>query len=302
MEKSIHFFNEKSLQKVKTESGYNKTKKRSIYFPRVYIFLGVISLMAFTGKSTENEDTIRVMTFNIAAGSGDIDEIARVIQIHKPDIVGLQEVDVHWSERSNFIDQAGYLGESLDMHPFLGEIYSFESDNPNAPPRQFGLLILSKEPFIVQKNHHLTRLSTQASEPELKNLPGFPEIAVERDGIRFHVFNTHLDYRPDPAVRKMEVEEMMAVLGSVEGPIILMGDLNAQPDAEELQPLFNILQDVWHGNDQPGYTYPAEEPERRIDYILYSDHFRVKKVYVADTGASDHRPVVADFILTADHR
>jgi len=53
---------------------------------------------------TPQEETIplRVMSYNIAAGHGDLNRIAGVISEEDPDVVGLQEVDVYWSDRSGF--------------------------------------------------------------------------------------------------------------------------------------------------------------------------------------------------------
>lgn len=249
-------------------------------------------------EAEEKGDKIRVMSFNIAAGHGDIDEIVRVIRKYDPDIVALQEVDVHWSERSDFDDQARYLGETLNMHYFFGEIYTLEPEDEQTSPRQYGLGYLSKKPIIHQQNHLLTRLSTQTPEPELKVLPGFPEIVVEIEGQQVHLFNTHLDYRRDPVVRLTQVEEMIEIMEDADGPVILMGDLNARPGAEEISALFEMLDDAWGIKDDPGYTFPADQPDRRIDYILHSGHFIVSDVFVAETEASDHRPVVADIYLS----
>jgi len=43
-------------------------------------------------------------------------------------------------------------------------------------------------------------------------------------------------------------------------------------------------------------SYPADQPVKRIDYIFtrQSDRIRAKKVWVVNTLASDHLPVVAD--------
>ena len=58
---------------------------------------------------------LRVVTYNIRAGNGDIARTAETMRRLAPDIVGLQEVDVHWSERSRFEDQATFLGRVLGM-------------------------------------------------------------------------------------------------------------------------------------------------------------------------------------------
>jgi endonuclease/exonuclease/phosphatase family metal-dependent hydrolase len=251
------------------------------------------------GNTDPDAPVLRVMSYNIAAGHGNIDGIVDVITLHDPDIVALQEVDVHWGDRSNWIDQARYLGEALGMHVYFGEIYTFDPV-PGGPdePRQYGLAWLSKQPFVHRGNHPLSRLSTQTEVPELIELPGFPEVAIDWHGRQIHFFNTHLDFRPDPAARVRQVAAMMAIMEETEAPLFLIGDLNARPGAPELAPLLAILRDAWEGQDDPGYTFPSHAPDRRIDYILHSEHFRVRCIIVAGTEASDHLPIVADFEMT----
>ena len=53
------------------------------------------------------------MSYNSEAGNHDSNRIADVIRASTPDVVGLQEVDVHWAERSNFADQATVLGRGF---------------------------------------------------------------------------------------------------------------------------------------------------------------------------------------------
>ena len=100
-----------------------------------------------------------------------------------------------------------------------------------------------------------------------------------------------------------EVDELhennvrLRFIGDLSVPTLVFGDLNAAPDAPELQPLLARLHDAWSGSS-PGYTYPAEAPRERIDDVLVSPHFTVRSVRVPETQASDQRPVVADLVLT----
>jgi endonuclease/exonuclease/phosphatase family metal-dependent hydrolase len=250
------------------------------------------------------------MSYNIAGGNGDLEQIADAIRAAGADIVAVQEVDVHWSERSSWADQAAELGAMLEMNVRFGPIYSLPGERRagaamsvdtvverDVPPREFGLAILSRHPIIEFRNHVIPRLSTQSNEVEPRPLPGFLEVVVRVHGVHIHVFNTHLDYRSDPRVRAAQVAAMLPFLPEQSLPVILMGDLNAPPHAEELAPLFARLNDAGRRDREPGHTYPAAAPERRIDYVLYSDRFGFRAAGVMDTRASDHLPVIADLVL-----
>jgi endonuclease/exonuclease/phosphatase family metal-dependent hydrolase len=234
------------------------------------------------------------MTYNIRSGNGDLGGTAAAIRANAPDVVALQEVDVHWAERSNFVDQATTLGQQLQMQVRFAPIYHFAGADPQTPAREFGVALLSKFPITSFTNHIITRLSTQETNPVPAPMPGFLEATVDVGGHAVRVFDTHTDYRSDPRVRQQQVSDMLAFIGDVSAPTLLFGDLNAPPDAPELQPLLARLHDSWPTSAGPGLTDPADVPRKRIDYVLVSKHFHVRNASVPDTQASDHRPVVVD--------
>ncbi|MDQ6769966.1 MAG: endonuclease/exonuclease/phosphatase family protein [Gemmatimonadota bacterium] len=240
---------------------------------------------------------LRVMTYNIRSGNGNLAGTADAIRASAPDLVALQEVDVHWADRSSFVDQATTLGQQLGMQVRFARIYQLAGAQPQDPPREFGVALLSKYPVIDWSNHIITRLSTQEPNPEPAPLPGFLEAKIDVAGTPVRVFNTHLDYRSDPKVRQQQVTEMLGYIGAESMPTLLFGDLNAPPDAPEIQPLLARLQDAWPASAGPGLTDPADEPKKRIDYVLVSKQFRVRSESVPVTLASDHRPVVVDLLL-----
>ena len=239
----------------------------------------------------------RVMTWNIAAGHGDLSKTADVIREAHPDIVALQEVDAHWEKRSNFADQPAELAKALGMHVRFGPIYQLLG-NGASPLREFGVAILSRHPIVEFHNHDLPRLSTQSAATEPQLMPGFPEAVIEIGAARVRVFTTHLDYRADPRVRHLQVDATIARLDPISGPMVLMGDLNAPTHAAELAPLFQRLRDAWPDGPDAGFTYPATAPVRRIDYILTSGDLRARNVRVLPVETSDHRPVVADLSVS----
>ncbi len=249
-------------------------------------------------EDTSRQWSLRVMTYNIQAGGGKLENVAEAIRGFSPDIVGLQEVDVHWSARSAFADQTSALAEMLGMQKRFARIYQIPTGDSSKPPREYGVAILSRCPIVSFTNHMLTRLSTQEPNAAPAPMPGFLESTVDFGGTRIRVFNTHLDYRADPSVRRQQVSEMLAIIGQSEVPTLLLGDMNAPPEAPELQPLFAGLRDTWVGQSEAGLTYPATAPVRRIDYVFTSSHFVTRSASVPVALASDHRPVVADLVIS----
>jgi endonuclease/exonuclease/phosphatase family metal-dependent hydrolase len=239
--------------------------------------------------------TVRVMTYNIQSGHGNLEATASAIRAAHPDVVALQEVDVHWAERSAFADQATILGERLGMSVRFAPIYRIPA--AGRPIREFGVALLTNIPIASFRNDTLTRLSTQDPNPVPAPAPGLLDVMLDWHGTRVRVLNTHLDYRADPRVRRQQVSEMLAYLGRADAPTIVCGDLNAPPNAPELAPLFARLHDAWSAALGNGFTYPADAASKRIDYVLVSRHFVIRDASVPNSQASDHRPVIVDISL-----
>ncbi|MEU7599781.1 endonuclease/exonuclease/phosphatase family protein [Streptomyces sp. NPDC041003] len=242
------------------------------------------------------EIPVRVVSYNIHAGIGsdevfDLDRQAAVLRALHADVIGLQEVDVRWGARSRWLDTADELGRRLAMHVSFAPIYRFGS-------REFGVAVLSGHRVLASENHWITRLSTQtatdpAAAPTPAPAPGFGEVVLRVRGAPLRVYVTHLDHRADPAVRTAQVAEMRQIMRRASGPKVLLGDFNAPHSAPELGPLWRDVTDA----DPGGPTHPARKPVKRIDYVAVSAGVRVHGAHVADTLASDHRPVVTDLRL-----
>ncbi|HLR08611.1 MAG TPA: endonuclease/exonuclease/phosphatase family protein [Bacillota bacterium] len=252
-----------------------------------------------------NELEITVGTYNIQAGMNndgkyDLDSTAETIRKSGADIIGLNEVDVHWGSRSEFDNVVKILANKLGMEYFFAPIYNLDPSNPEDPNRQYGVAILSKYPIVHAENHYMTRLSTQDPDPSPQLMPGFLQAQIHINGADVWFYVTHLDYRKDPYIREMQVEEMLGII-SEHDHNILVGDMNAEPDAPELAPLFQTFQDAWASiHDSPGYTFPADDPVKRIDNVLLSPDIEIQSSQVIESLASDHFPVVANLILTPE--
>lgn len=248
-----------------------------------------------TTAATAAAAPLRVMTYNIRSGNGNLAGTAAAIRAQAPDVVALQEVDVHWAPRSDFADDATALARQLGMQVRFAPIYIIP-DSSRSTPREFGVALLTRFPITAFSNDTLTRLSTQVENPVPAPAPGLLDATIDVHGTPVHVLNTHLDYRRDPTVRVQQVREMLAHVDTTV-PTIVFGDMNASPSAQELQPLLARLHDAWIAGSGAGDTYPADAPMERIDYVLVSPQFHVRSATVPVTEASDHRPVVAELEL-----
>jgi CubicO group peptidase (beta-lactamase class C family)/endonuclease/exonuclease/phosphatase family metal-dependent hydrolase len=252
---------------------------------------------------------LTVMSYNIHTGIGvdgrlDLARVAADIKAADADVVGLQEVDVHWMARSEWRDQAAELAAAVGMDVYFAPIYDLDPLEPGQPRRQFGVAVLSRHPIVAAENHSITRLSTQVPNPTPEPAPGFPEVELNVRGERVHVYNTHLDYRADPAVRRAQVADMLRVMAEDRGKArVLLGDFNAIPTALELAPLWTELVDAWAMTDpaSPGMTYPAQAPTKRIDYVAAGYPVRIRDTRVITTDASDHLPVLAELAVSRRH-
>ncbi|QBI18703.1 metal-dependent hydrolase [Egibacter rhizosphaerae] len=270
-------------------------------------------------RGPPQEQSLRAMTYNIQHARGVDDEvsvsrIADVIDEADPDVVGLQEVDVHWGERSDFRDQAGELADRLDMHVVFAPIYSFEPADTDPPPGQqqreeYGTAILSDYPIIEEHNHEIMRYARWVGDdPEPERFPGFGEVTINVAGTHVQVFNTHLQSSSngsqiDIDVRAEQVVDMLELIDDDPDTTLLLGDLNEDRDWPEdtIVPLFDVFTDAWEvAGEGDGYTAYDLDPDRRIDHVLASPDMEVEHAHVPESGASDHFPVVADLTFDRD--
>ncbi|GAA1944885.1 endonuclease/exonuclease/phosphatase family protein [Amycolatopsis minnesotensis] len=260
------------------------------------VVTAAVLLVCVPGSASAQPAGIRVLNYNIHTGIGadgrlDLARTARAILDTGADVVGLEEVDQHWAARSGYADQAAELAALTGMHVFFAPIYDLPAEQGRPDRRRYGVAVLSRFPFLRTENHQLTRLSTVDPNPVPAPAPGFAEAEVRVHGERLHIYVTHLDYRPDPAIRRIQAGETVRVLDhdGARAKQVLLGDFNAPPAAPELAPLLRRVRDA----GPPDATYPAVAPTAKIDFVTTSGGFRVRDAEVPVTRASDHRPVLA---------
>ena len=231
--------------------------------------------------------TIRVMTYNIHVGIGmdkklDLPRIAEVINKQHPDLVGLQEVD-RGVERTQRIDEIAELARLTRMD------YAF-AFNLKYQGGQYGVAILSR--FPIRATDH--RLFRNVREAERR---GSIRAEVNIGGRIVNFVTTHLDYQYEDG-RVFETEQLLGAVKDVAGPLIVVGDFNDVPTGGAYQLMRDQFDDAWTESraSGEGFSYPADKPTKRIDYILTrrTDRIKAKRAWIVETLASDHVPVVAD--------
>lgn len=234
---------------------------------------------------------ITVMSYNIHHGVGMDDQlnlhrIADVIRDSDAEIVALQEVDRFYGDRSKYKDQAAELAALLGYHYAYGANLDLGPEEGRVKNRQYGTAILSKHPILRHEN---ILLSSFEDEPR-----GVLHAVIDLRDVHVDVYNTHLGL--DATSRTVQAQEIMDLVASAaQGPKLVMGDFNAEPDSAELQLLLHsgLFVNSFQGIED-ACTFPFSNPPEIIDYILTSPTVQYSNQRVIRTDASDHLPIAVD--------
>lgn len=233
-------------------------------------------------------ETFRVMTYNIHHGEGldgklDVERIAEVIRGERADMVALQEVDKGVA-RTQRRDLPAELAALTGMTCVFSNNFHYQGG-------EYGNAVLTRFPILQVTNLHYTML--RAGEQR-----GLLQLTLNVNGRPLVFMNTHIDYRADDSERMKNLEQIAEVLKRYGGkPVILCGDFNDTPGSRVHSSMRAQMDDTWSlRGDGDGFSYPAELPRKRIDYIWISKDSELSpaRVWVPKSKASDHLPVVAE--------
>lgn len=231
---------------------------------------------------------LRVLCYNIhhcnppsKTGLIDVDAIAKVINDTKPDIVALQEVDVHTGRSGSGLHQAEELARKTGMQSYFAKAIDYDGG-------EYGVAILSKLPMEATMKYELPTAAGTNGEPRILataviTLPG-------NEKIRFAC--THLDAQKNDTNRILQMAKINEILKSESMPVIIAGDFNATPESR----VINMLDTDFMRTCKTacGFTIPQVNPTKTIDYIAYKplNGFTVTQHKVINESyASDHLPV-----------
>ncbi len=251
----------------------------SMLSPRHLLFAVGVVLGCTPAEPVE----LRVVSYNIRHGRGmdgevNLERTAAVLRRLTPDIVALQEVDNRVT-RSGGDDQAAVLGGLLGMEHAFGAFMDYQGG-------QYGMAILSRYPIVRVDPVRLP----EGNEPRVA-------LAVELEvpgGGRVMVVNVHFDWVSDDGFRYAQAEHLAAYLDALTLPYLLVGDFNDLPASRTLG-LFRARAVEVAKPSGAGFTFPAAEPAKEIDYIFAGPAAAwsggVAEV-IPEREASDHRPVL----------
>ena len=242
---------------------------------------------------------VRVLVFNIhagkdAAGKPNLEGVADLVRSTDADIVLLQEVD-RGTARSGKEDQLQRLADLLNDGGRKTYVAAF-GKSLDFDGGEYGIAAL------VRGNVTDTLTEALPVQPPQERSGGSHEpraaliLRAETRRGPMHVLNTHLDASADDHYRFQESAHVLELTRGLRAGVgvIAGGDFNAEPGSRSYQQLlFGGLRDAWlpcgSGN---GFTYPADKPVKRIDYLFLAGNVRCKSAQVIDSQVSDHRPLL----------
>ena len=241
---------------------------------------------------------LRIMSWNLrGTAKPRLDAVVEVVQAHEPDVLAVQEIRKGQARRI-----AGLLGWrrpawALKHNPYWPAWWLAE-----------GLALLSHHRLAV---HPPVVLTPEINRRTFRRRILLPAEVLLEDEQRVLVIDAHLSSGDDDELRVRQAHHVLSILPD-SLPTVFVGDLNATPRAGSIATLIGGgLLDAWPAAapaGQPGFTYPANAPRRRIDYVMVSAGLGIAEVSVPDdlgaamSGLSDHRPLLVRLELPEPSR
>ncbi len=259
--------------------------------------LSLITLFFIAGcngnasRGNGSVDTLVVMTYNIHHGnppeSGEgiirMDSIAGVINRVAPDLVALQEIDVHTHRSGAALDEAKELARLTHMQSFFVKTLDYEGG-------AYGIAVLSRFPIEDSLGYLLPKESGTNEETR-----GLCMVKVQLPANQpLYFASTHLGLSKN--TRLLQADSIINVINKLSVPLIIGGDYNASPGSETINKLSSVLQRSCMTACDP--TIPYDNPREKIDFIFYKGNSLLnplRQKALSGVKWSDHLPVVTTF-------
>jgi endonuclease/exonuclease/phosphatase family metal-dependent hydrolase len=254
---------------------------------------------ASTGRSPGS--AMRILVYNIHAGKDaarvdNLDRVAAIIRDSRADVALLQEVD-RGTRRSGGVDQLAKLRSLTGYDGVFGKTIDYDGG-------EYGIAVLSRWPIDSSSMMILPVTITDSVARSRYEQRGALVTKIRSPSGFVRVIDTHLDATRGDSNRVIQAGTLRALANTQRdsGFTIVGGDLNSEPGG----PVAGILTEAgWRdafrlcGTGQP-FSFPANKPTKRIDYLFVAPDARCRSARVLDTKASDHRPIL--FEIFRDER
>lgn len=283
--------------------------KKVIEFQRllltVLLFIGSLGVLC--------AQTLKIVTYNIRYDNPEDGEnrwslrkefLSNQLKFYGPDVFGVQEALRH---QVDYLDSAllgfQYVGVGRDDGESRGE-YSALFYNMN----KFELI--DESTFWLSETPDKPSVGWDAS---MERICTYALLRDKRTNSHFWVFNTHFDHIGEIARKNSAylIVGKMKMLNLRSYPMVLMGDLNLEPQDETIKFLSDTFDDAKYaselvdfGPDGTFNGFKFDEPvKRRIDYIFVDkEKINVQKYAVLSDSKdmkypSDHLPVYIEMTI-----
>ena len=214
----------------------------------------------------------------------------------EPDVICLQEV----------LQKEGLPNQAVAIADSLGYRRTFASVDEPESPKRYGNAILVRHPLPTSGMRELEPLGDYRTAAHARIVVG---------GRALDVYCTHLHHTVEGGeTRASQIRDLIDFVEQTRmrgAPILLAGDLNASPDAPEIDFLSDHFADAYaelhpEPDDRVTTLNPAlGHTPRRLDYLLYDRDSSLQPIDVRivfteptaeGTWASDHFGVVGRFV------
>ncbi|OFW08066.1 MAG: hypothetical protein A3H96_21975 [Acidobacteria bacterium RIFCSPLOWO2_02_FULL_67_36] len=263
---------------------------------RAFVLVAVVTAVGTAGciPFARKEPLVRVLVYNMhagkdAGGRDNLQGIAELVRTTDADLVLLQEVD-RGTNRSGKVDQLQALTSRTRYGGAFGRTLDYDGGT-------YGIAALARRGFLFDTTVPLPVTPEQTRAGGSHEARGALILVAATQYGRLQAITTHLDASAQDTYRVQEVAQLLlhvrARIGP-ETPVLVGGDFNAEPASATIQRTRDAgLRDAWTECGQgDGFTYPADTPRKRIDYLFLTGDLRCTAARVIDTQISDHRPLL----------
>jgi vancomycin resistance protein VanJ len=262
----------------------------------VYLFGGLFLPKYHAARA--NGPTLTVMTYNLLGFNENREGIVTALRASNADIITLQELNPA-------------VAESIQRD--LAHEYPYQALDP-----QFGVVGLG-----VISRYPLHSTSQTLSSTDWVGTPQVLELDWNGTTVmllHFHPFPTNLNGAANMEwsvrAREKQARVIADFVAAHSEPLVAPVDFNANDQSTAYAIATRVLVDSWReagwglGHTFPGAaSYGSSRPSiagipvpmwmARIDHVFHSRHWRARSAWIGPwDGVSDHRPVVAQLVLT----